>query len=362
MIRRLMVVAGIAVLSAACASTSTSAAQRKANLTDPREKEPGYRYGMNPGPSPVGAIPDVMLNDAARNRDVKLSIDYPTRPGPHPLIVFSHGSGLSNRSYPGLSSHWASYGYVVIRPSHNDSTPVDDMTTTQWSDRARDITFILDSLTTLVQRYPELEGKIDTAKIGVAGHARGAMTAMMLGGLRIFPGGVSLADPRVKAVIALSPNGPNDRWGLTSDSWKEVRVPALYVTGSLDKGTTDTETPEWREEAFALSPAGDKWFVSIEGVRPVTFTGQAYAQVDDRTVASTALAANPNVDPIVARQQAQQMEMGRARTSGLGDRALFGTIRAIALGFFDTYLKGDTGGRDYLTRSDERAHIVVKTK
>ena len=362
MIRRLLVVAGVAVLTAACASTPSSEAQKKASLSDPREKDPGYRYGMNPGPSPVGAIPDVVMNDADRNRDVKLSIDYPTRPGPHPLIVFSHGSGLSNRSYPGLSSHWASYGYVVIRPAHNDTAQVDDMTTTQWRDRARDVTFILDSIPALVKRYPELEGKIDTAKIGVAGHARGAMTAMMLGGARTFPGPQAFADPRVKAVIAMSPNGTHERWGLTTDSWSEVRVPALYITGSLDKGTTDAETPAWREEAFTYSPAGDKWFVAIEGVRPVTFTGQAYSTVDDRPLTSTAISANPNVDPTVAREQARQMEMGRARTTGLGDRALFGTIRAIALAFFDTYLKRDTGGSDYLKRADERTHIVVKTK
>ncbi len=361
MIRRLVVVAGIAALSVACASTPSSSAKR-ADLSDPREKEPGYRYGQNPGPSPVGAIPDIVINDAQRNRDVKLSIDYPTRPGPHPVILFSHGNGLSNRAYPGLSSHWASYGYVVIRPAHTDSTAVDDMTATQWRDRARDITFILDSATTLVQRYPELEGKIDSSKVAVAGHARGAMTAMMLGGMRTFPGAVSYADPRIKAVVAMSPSGPHEPWGLTRDSWAEVRVPALFVTGSRDRGASETETPQWREEAFALSPAGDKWFVNIEGVRGATFTGQAYANVDDRVLPSTAVAANPNVDPIVARQQAQQMEAGRARTSGLNERALFVQVRSIALAFFDTYLKNDNGGREYLQRADQRAHIVVKTK
>lgn len=360
MIRRLLVV-GIAVLGFACASTPSSSS-KKTDLSDPREKEPGYRYGQNPGPSPVGAIPDVVMNDAQRNRDVKLSIDYPTRPGPHPLIVFSHGNGLSNRAYPGLSSHWASYGYVVIRPAHNDSTPVEEMTPSQWRDRARDVTFILDSLTALVQRYPELEGKIDATKVAVAGHARGAMTAMMLGGMRTFPGAVAYGDPRIKAVVALSPNGPHEPWGLTRDSWAEVRVPALFVTGSRDTGAMETETPEWREEAFTLSPAGDKWFVSVEGVRSATFTGQAYANIDDRSTSHTGVAANPNVDPIVARQQAQQMEIARARTSGLSERALFGQVRSMVLAFFDTYLKNDNGGREYLQRADQRTHIVVKSK
>ena len=361
MIRRLLVITGVAVLSTACASAPSSPA--RAGVSDPREKDPAFRYGENPGPSPVGAIPDVLINDAQRNIDVKLSVDYPTRTGPHPLIVFSHGSGLSNRAYPGLSSHWASYGFVVIRPSHVDSTPVGEMTSTQWRDRARDVTFILDSLPALIQRYPELEGKIDTSKIAVAGHARGAMTALMLGGLRTFPGPVSYGDSRVKAIVAMSPAGPRDEWGLTRDSWSEVRVPALYLTGSLDTGTTESETPEWREEGFALLPAGDKWFVSIEGVRPVTFTGQAYSVVDDRRTPSSPVTVDPRDprDPAV-RQRAPVPDANRARTTGLGDRALFGTIRAIALAFFDTYLKNDNGGREYLQRADDRTHIVVKTK
>ena len=359
MIRRLLVVAGVAVLSAACAS-APSPSPNRANTSDPRDKDPAYRYGNNPGPSPVGAIPDVLLNDGQRNRDVKLSIDYPTRTGPHPLIVFSHGSGLSNRAYPGLSSHWASYGYVVIRPSHVDSTPVDEMTATHWRDRARDVTFILDSLPALIQRYPELEGKIDTAKIAVAGHARGAMTALMLGGLRTFPGPASYGDPRVKAVVAMSPAGPRDEWGLTRDSWSEVRVPVLYMSGSLDTGTSESETPEWREEGFALLPAGDKWFVSIEGVRPVTFTGQASPVADDRRTPSIPVTVDPR-DP-TARQRAPLPDQNRARMTGLGDRTLFGTIRAIALAFFDTYLRNDTGGREYLQRADDRTYVVVKTK
>lgn len=361
MIRRLLVVAGVAVLTVACASTAPSS-MPKGDFVDPFAKDPKFRYGRNPGPSPVGAIPDIVLNDVQRNRDVKLSIDYPTRPGPHPLVIFSHGSGLSNRSYPGLSSHWASYGYVVVRPAHGDTVTVDEMTTTHWRDRVRDVTFILDSLPALIEKYPELEGKIDATKAAVAGHARGATTALMLGGLRTFPGPVTFVDPRVKAVVAFSPNGPREQWGLTPESFAEIRVPALFVTGSRDSGATDIETPAWREEAFALSPAGEKWFVTIEGVRASTFTGQAYGVIDDRAISRTPGVADPNVDPNVERQQAQRMEVARARNSGLGERALFGTIRSIALAFFDAYLKNDTGGRDYLKRADDRTHIVVKTK
>ena len=73
------------------------------------------------GTSPVGVIPTALLHNAGRNKDVDVSIEYPTRGGPFPVIVFSHGYGSSPRAYEGLVSHWTSYGYVCIRPVHADA-------------------------------------------------------------------------------------------------------------------------------------------------------------------------------------------------------------------------------------------------
>ena len=357
MIRRLSVMFAIAALAAACASTPQSDADR---AIDPREKDPKFRYGNNPGPSPVGVIPDVMLNDAARSRDVRISIEYPTRSGSNPLVVVSHASGGSNRAYPGLTSHWASFGYVVVRVSHADNdTNIDAMTTALWRDRARDVSLVLDNLTQLAERYPELAGKIDANRIAVAGHGRGAMTALMLGGLRTFPGANTYADPRVKAVVAMSPAGPNDAWGFTNDSFAEIRIPALYLTGTRDAGATETETPEWRARAFELSPAGDKWLVIVEDLASQTFTG----------VAGPAPVINSNPLPRQGTQitgqdpsEVERQRIAAARQSGHSQRVMFGRARAVALAFFDLYLKDDAAARTYLTERDARANIEVKSK
>lgn len=356
MIRRLLVIAGIAVVSAACASQPSSQ-QRVA--ADPREKDPTFRYGNNPGPSPVGAIPDVLLDDKARNKSVRITIEYPTRTGPHPVIVFSHGGGGSNRGYPGLSSHWASYEYVVIRPSHDDRAKAEDMTTAEWRDRVRDITLVLDSLASLQQQYPELQGKIDANRIAVAGHSRGAITAMMLGGLRTFPGPSTFADPRVKAVVALSPSGPKSMWGLTNESWAELRVPALFMTGSRDNGTTEEETPAWRQQAFELSPAGDKWLATIEDVQHGTFTGQVNAVGES---GNAPLVVTRPGTAVLSPDEVERQRMQRARMMGSDQRALFGQIRALALAFFDAYLKDDPKGRAYLEEADAKNSVEVKRK
>jgi predicted dienelactone hydrolase len=356
MIRRLILTAAIATLVAACASSPD---RPSGPAADPREKDPKFRYGNNPGPSPVGVIPDVNLNDAQRGRDIRITIEYPTRGGSHPLIVVSHGSGLSNRSYPGLTSHWASYGYVVIRVSHADNdTNIDAMTTALWRDRVRDVTFTLDSLTSLAERYPELQGKIDATKIGVAGHARGAVTALMLGGLRTFPGAVTFSDPRIKAVVAMSPAGPQQAWGLTNESFAEVRLPALFMTGSRDTGATETETVEWRQQAFQLAPAGDKWLVTIEGAAASTFTGTA-APLPRDTIGN--VTSGTRIGGALP-PQAEQERMNRARNAGSSQRVLFGQVRALALAFFDTYLKGDAKAREFLQEANGRDDVDVQTK
>jgi predicted dienelactone hydrolase len=354
MIHRLVVLAGIAIVSAACATQSP---QRPA--ADPREKDPTFRYGNNPGPSPVGAIPDVLLDDKARNKRVAITIEYPTRGGPHPVIVFSHGGGGSNRSYPGLSSHWTSYGYVVIRTSHDDRVAADQLTTAEWRERVRDITLVLDSLDSLQQQYPELQGKVDASRIAVAGHSRGAVTAMMLGGLRTFPGPATFADPRVKVIAALSPSGPRAGWGVTGESFAEIRVPALFVTGSRDTGATQEETPEWRQQAFELAPAGDKWLVTIDDVQHGTFTGQANPLGEAR---SYPVVIQQRGLPTAAPADIERQRMERARMTGMDQRMLFGMIRAVALAFFDVYLKEDPKGRAFLDEANARANVEVKRK
>lgn len=360
MIRRLVVITFIAALAAACATTPDP--KDAAAGADPREKDPKFRYGSNPGPSPVGAIPDVVINDAARNKDVKITIDYPTRSASNPLVVFSHAVGGSNRSYAGLASHWASFGYVVIRLQHGDNeVKADDLTSTHWRDRVRDVTFVLDSLNALAERYPELQGKIDTNKIAAAGHSRGAMTAMLLGGMRTFPGAVSYADPRVKAVVAMSPVGPHERWGVTAESFADLRVPTLFMTGTRDTGASEAETPAWREQAFELSPVGDKWLVTVDNLTHATFTGVSGAVIEDARYQGP-VNIDPTLDPQESRRRTQQSQNDRARRLGLGERALFGRVRAYALAFLDAYLKDDTGGRDYLREADGRSNVIVKMK
>lgn len=359
-------------------------------------------YSTDNGASPVGVIPMATLHDAQRSKDLEISIEYPTRGGPFPVLVFSHGYGASDQSYEPLVAYWVSNGYVVIRPSHADAGKLNELVRDtvrdayqapsdqtrgrrnmpqpapsadpatpapfrpnpmeavwekerepQWRDRVADIRLIIDNLADLENRFPELRYKVDASRIGVGGHSYGALTAMMIAGVN------GAADPRVKAILAMSPQGPAANRGLTQQSWASLRVPAMFMTGSQDRGGAEGEDPNWRKQAFDLSPAGDKYFVLIEGARHTTFTGRSSATFEVTSTDSTVMTTNPNT----GRQQVQQQAgPNQASRTFLNDRTLFQKVKVISLIFWDSALKGQAGARALLTQEKMPSGVTITAK
>ncbi|MFP5246343.1 MAG: alpha/beta hydrolase family protein [Thermoanaerobaculia bacterium] len=368
MIQRTLVALALALAFVSCASNPSGLDE---------DQTPRSRYSAESGESAVGVIPEGFLRDETRGKDVPFTIEYPQRPGPHPLIIFSHGFGGSNRAYVGLSSYWASQGYVVLKPGHADAGKltgsVQDIWSSQtpadWRNRVRDVTFFLDAKDALEQKYPELVGKIDWNKVGVGGHSYGAYTAMLAGGVRTFPGGTSYADPRIKAIVAMSPQGTGDVRGLTNESWAELRIPAMFMTGTEDRGPAENETPEWRRQAFENSPAGEKWLIVIAGARHGTFTGRVDAPFQQPTETTIPRMDDPtNPDPTRDPRRnpgipsTTQRGPAREGPGGLRQRGLFGTAKAISLMFWDTYLRNDQEGRTALEKAGERYGVEVVKK
>ena len=79
--------------------------------------------------------------------------------------------------------------------------------------RALDISFIIDSLSAIAEAVPELKGRMDSTRIGVAGHSEGASTVMAVAGAVLrFPSWATRAfgDSRIKAFIAIGPWTPGE--------------------------------------------------------------------------------------------------------------------------------------------------------
>jgi dienelactone hydrolase len=368
MMRRILLPLLLALSFVACSSNQTT--------LDPTQT-PRSRYTGDVGESPVGVIPEASLRDNARNRDLGMAIEYPTRPGPHPLIVFSHSFGSLPREYAGLSSFWASQGYVVVRPVHADAgktvnaTGAREAWATQgaadWAARVQDVLLVINQLDQLEQRYPELQGKIDRTRIGVGGHSYGAMTAMLLGGAQTQPGGATSADPRIKAIVALGPPGPSTSRGLTEQSWAQLTKPALFIVGTAETGVDDTETPAWRRRAYELSSAGDKWLLTLEGGTGSAYTGRLSAvgagnsQVIRDPIADTP--NDPRRDPVnrpVVTAPAETRQ--REGATGLRTRGAFASVKAMSLAFWDTYLRESTEGRTALEAAGSRGGVTLERK
>src|SRR5438874_652897 len=69
----------------------------------------------------VDVVPEVMLHDKRRDKDLPVYVSYPKGEGPFPVIVFSHGAGGTGRHYEALLKFWSSHGYVCLAPTHAES-------------------------------------------------------------------------------------------------------------------------------------------------------------------------------------------------------------------------------------------------
>ncbi len=278
-------------------------------------------YDPARGPLRVFAIDEVVLHDASRNKDLPAKIYYPGGRGPFPVIIFSHGAFASRESYWALGEYWASYGYVCIHPSHADSVQDNGYRgtlrralkdTNLWRSRPQDVSFIIDSLPQIEKMLPTLRSKMDTNRIGVGGHSYGAYTALAIGGATVrMPGSKvaqSFADKRVRAIVALSPQGEGEM-GLTARSWETIRVPMLTMYGSRDFAG-QRRTPNGRTQAFNGAPEGDKYDVELAGANHFTFVGPF-------------------------------------RRRGV-EGNLFQCAKLESIAFWDTYLKDDKRAREYL--------------
>jgi predicted dienelactone hydrolase len=227
-------------------------------------------YKADQGPLEVKIVKDLTLRDEARGKDLPVRVTYPIGEGPFPLIVFSHGAWAARDFYVPLATHWASHGYVVVQPTHEDSTTLGQkwrdpvvFSAPFWQSRVEDVKFLIDSLNDL--GVPELKGKIDGDRVGVGGHSYGASTTMAVGGVTLFnpenDDSVSYGDPRVKAIAALSGQGLGTT--LTRDSWKSIQIPMYVLTGTNDPGRGG-QSYEWRIEPFTFAAPGNKHLLVIE--------------------------------------------------------------------------------------------------
>ncbi len=303
-------------------------------------------YKLEQGPITISEVPAAVLKDPARDKSVEVRVRYSRlsrNAGPYPVLIVSHGAGGSSMAFNDLCRLAASHGYIVISPTHADSVRlrkkqkdeslgIDAEKEIQRlselvdpADRLADIRLILDSLDTLTKEIPDLRtadgtSKMDFSRIAILGHSAGAFTAQLAMGVkaRTSEAGTleSSGDPRIKAGILISPQSTGSG-ALTRESWNELSVPMLVVTGAQESTSFTDETPQTRREPFDLAKAGDKYLIYIQGATHSSFAGPAAIRV---------FKESPETDI----------------------NTITDTLASGVLAFLDAYMKNDQAAKDYL--------------
>jgi len=216
--------------------------------------------------------------DSARHRSIPVKIYFPRSAKKAPVILFSHGIGSSIESCAYLANAWTANGFVCVLVQHPGSDEniwkgkvriLSEFRTAfeqNWSSRTRtqDIHFVLDCLEQLVQSSPQFAARMDMDKIGVGGIDLGALAALLLAGQVPPDYGDSLHDPRVKAVLALSP--PIRPMNISyREIYQPITVPTLFITGTKDDGIVGPTKAIHRRIPFDAMDRCQRYLITLDG-------------------------------------------------------------------------------------------------
>jgi predicted dienelactone hydrolase len=138
----------------------------------------------------------MVLRDYKRDRTIPIDL-YWSRATQGPLVVLSHGFGADRRFLSYLARHLASHGLTVVAVEHpasnvawltssveQSSSLPSLLPATEFIDRPKDVSFVLDRLSTLDRLSVNLSGKLNTEEVTIIGHSLGGYTALALAGAK----------------------------------------------------------------------------------------------------------------------------------------------------------------------------------
>jgi predicted dienelactone hydrolase len=222
--------------------------------------------------------------DPTRQRTVPVRIRLPASAAPTPVVIISHGLGGSRDGLAYLGAGLADAGFIAIHLQHHgtdiemwrgaESVPLAMaaalLDVRNALDRLKDVEFALATLPGMAA----LRGRLDMARVAIAGHSYGAWTVLHMLGERLPAGdwGLDLPDPRLKAGIALSPFPPIGLPPLVA--YARITAPILHITGTRDRGFIEAATPEDRTFPYRNIAAPGVLAV-LAGATHASFAGES---------------------------------------------------------------------------------------
>ncbi len=291
-------------------------------------------------------------------------IAAPSRGGPFPLVMLSHGLSSPPNVQTYLTGHLASHGYVVVAPTF-PLTSLASHTGVAFDIRdlpnqPGDVSFILDRMIAIGRGdeatpvgFPDLRDILDIETVAAAGLSFGAFTTHLLS----FEN--TLRDERLDAAVLYAvgdmtrlPEGMGAP-GAPAPSFTPVSAPSLYFSGSRDLLTTPegslatwstVRSPSWHAEIVGGTHL---WFADANSPvagyeNPDQFAcefvrGGIGGAVDDDVLACIDDGSDPIIDPPVRQHE---------------------LVLAGTLAFLDAILRDDAASRAFLESEFDGAEDV----
>ncbi len=238
---------------------------------------------------------DAELKDSARERTIPIKVRVPDGNAKAPLVIFSHGLGGTREGGKAWGEYWAANGYLVVHLQHlgtddaiwkgeESERPRDRLQRAlqpeQLVGRTDDVRFVIAEIERLqAANTNSWMARADLTRIAMTGHSYGAHTTTALAGQR-YPGPVkTLADSRIKAFIAFSPNATGMARTHT-ERYGSITAPFLSITGTRDgdplaKDPYSRQAAEKRTKVFESQTPGDAFLFVLKGADHMVFNGNS---------------------------------------------------------------------------------------
>ena len=332
------------------------------------------------GPYPTN-VQTFTVVDELRNRTLELDLYLPQSSpqsspeapalSPAPLVIASHGLAGDREGFDVIGEHLASHGFAVAALDHPESDRAqftallagranEIAEPTEFTERPRDISYLIDELTRLNMPGQPFANRLDTDRIGVIGHSFGGYTALAVAGAQlnfdtlaancdstafIFNAAntsmllqctalaapeqfsADLRDERVQAVMAMNPIA-SSLFG--PEGFAQIEVPSLSVAGSADP----------------IAPA------LLEQIRPFVWLNEAKPTASDLAGSEHYLALIEGGSHLYELPELENADISFANSFASPDIPLTNSyLRALSLGFMQTTIAQNDAYRDALTGS-----------
>lgn len=188
--------------------------------------EPSTNSQTNPVPTGVKS-----LTDGSKKVYYPAALEAETKK--YPVVVWANGTGCATDTYDGLLKKIAEGGYIVVADS---------------SVMTADGKAQIDSIDYIIGKNSDTGsifcGKVDTAKIGAAGHSQGGRSSV----------NAAQKDGRIKCIVSIA--GASSK-----DEAKGLKASALYLTGTADMVVVSSQ---WCKPSYEVSD-GRAVYASLKG-------------------------------------------------------------------------------------------------